>query len=146
MGSISILRGVQKELDTFESLPLVRKQRILLSFVRQQPGISLSNCKRKVSLSSLDPPSDVPDTAPVGLQGVPVGSKLLWSREVSEGGSRFREVEYGIFHEPKFFLEKARNLVHPFDSPVCIDRPNLRAIAFPVKWCRGYYPTQGENP
>ena len=79
--------------------------------------------------AAANPPQEIPMDAPHGLQGVPVGSKLLWSREVLKGGSWVREVEYGVFHTPEAFLEKSLKIAHPFDSPVSMDAPNMRAIA-----------------
>ena len=79
---------------------------------------------------SVVPPPCIPVSAPPGLQGVPVGSKLMWSREVRIGGVWVREVQYGVFHTPDAFLQKALKTQHPFDVPVAIDKPNLRAISF----------------
>ena len=79
--------------------------------------------------AAADPPQEIPADAPHGLQGVPIGSKLLWSREVLKGGSWVREVEYGVFHTPEVFLEKSLKIARPFDSPVSMDAPNMRAIA-----------------
>ena len=85
--------------------------------------------KVAVTIPAADPPQEIPTKAPQGLQGIPIGSKLLWSREVLKGGSWVREVEYGVFHTPEVFLEKSLKMAHPFDSPVSMDAPNMRAIA-----------------
>ena len=76
------------------------------------------------------PPPCIPVSVPTGLQGVPVGSKLVWSREITVKGVRVREVEYGVFHTPEMFMQKALKTQHPFDVPEAIDKPNLRAISF----------------
>ena len=96
------------------------------------PSEFASKVLLQVPVQSNLPPT-MPATAPAGLQGVPVGSKLLWSREVLKGDCRVKECEYGIYHTPEAFLDKALQTVHPFDTPVCIDRPNLRAIAFTLE-------------
>ena len=79
--------------------------------------------------AAVDPPQEIPEKAPHGLQGIFIGSKLLWSREILKGGSWVREVEHGVFHTPEVFLEKSLKIAHPFDSPVSMDAPNMRATA-----------------
>ena len=39
------------------------------------------------------------------------------------------EAEFGIYHTPEKFLEKALLTVHLFDSLVCLDHSNLRSMA-----------------
>ena len=47
-----------------------------------------------------------------------------------DGGKEVREAEYGVYHTPQEFVQEASKVVHPFDSAVTIDGPNLRAIAY----------------
>ena len=75
-------------------------------------------------------PEKVPATPPVYLDRVPPDSKLLWHRVFMDGGKEVREAEYGVYHTPQEFVQEASKVVHPFDSAVTIDGPNLRAIAY----------------
>ena len=78
-------------------------------------------------------PDPVPENPPDYLAGLPVGSKLLWTRVVLDGGVEVREAEYGVYYTPQEFVHEALKVTHPFDSAVTIDGPNLRAIAFTLE-------------
>ena len=78
-------------------------------------------------------PEKVPATPPVYLDRVPPDSKLLWHRVVMDGGKEVREAEYGVYHTPQEFVQESAKVVHPFDSAVTIDGPNLRAIAYTLE-------------
>ena len=75
-------------------------------------------------------PEKVPAKPPVYLDHIPRDSKLLWHRVFLDGGKEVREAEYGVYHTPQEFVQEASKVVHPFDSAVTIDGPNLRAIAY----------------
>ena len=85
------------------------------------------------SPASCVPPDTVPENPPDYLAGLPVGSKLLWTRVVLDGGVEVREAEYGVYYTPQEFVHEALKVTHPFDSAVTIDGPNLRAIAFTLE-------------
>ena len=75
-------------------------------------------------------PEKVPTAPPAYLDRVPPDSKLLWHRVFMDGGKEVREAEYGVYHTPQEFVQVASKVVHPFDSAVTIDGPDLRAIAY----------------
>ena len=75
-------------------------------------------------------PEKVPAKPPVYLDQIPQDSKLLWHRVFMDGGKEVREAEYGVYHTPQEFVQEASKVVHPFDSAVTFDGPNLRAIAY----------------
>ena len=88
-----------------------------------------STCTMRVPVS-VSVPEVIDGHAPWPLQGLPLGSRLLNSRTMNgEGGEEgVREVKFGIFRTPDFFLREALKMRHPFDEPSTSDMGNIRAM------------------
>ena len=91
----------------------------------------------KVDITTFDatPPRCIAEDSPPPFQGIPVGAKLISSREVSEVGEEGEKKEglkatYGVFSSPWDFLWRALAVEHPLDTPQLVDKSNLRAIVF----------------
>eukprot|EP00435_Cladocopium_sp_Y103_P025006 s735_g6.t1 len=101
---------------------------------RSKGPLLLSEFKAKVCVSCFPedaPPAIIPQNAQPPWQGVPVGSKCLDVHPVSgEEGSRGRlKAVYGVYFSPMEFIEKAKQLKHPFDVPLPLDDANMSSIA-----------------
>lgn len=95
----------------------------------------LSEFKTKVSIScnaSDSPPDFIPADVCAPWQGVPVGSKRVDIQPIpGENGEEGRlKVTYGVYFNPKEFVEKALSLRHPFDVPLPLEAANMESIAF----------------
>ena len=93
--------------------------------------------KFKIDIKSTDVtiPASIEDNVHAPFQGLPLHSKLISSRmvtEVGENGERkvFSLSSYGVFRSPWEFLDKALTLEHPLDSPHTVDKSNLKAMVF----------------
>ena len=97
----------------------------------------LSDFKFKIDVTSedVDIPSHISESVHPPFQGIPIHSKLISSRLVSEvgdeGEKRTRAVStFGVFRSPFEFLHRAMTLEHPLDTPHNVDKCNLKAILF----------------
>ena len=102
---------------------------------RTRGPLLLSEYKSKVEITCKPsdlPPATIPMDAEPPWQGIPVGAKLLDSKPVQvENGEEGRlKVEYGIHFSPAEFIEKAKELRHPFDMPLPLEETNMASIAF----------------
>ena len=93
--------------------------------------------KFKIDIKSTDVtiPASIEDNVHAPFQGLPLHSKLISSRmvtEVGENGEKkvFSLSSYGVFRSPWEFLDKALTLEHPLDSPHTVDKSNLKAMVF----------------
>ena len=93
--------------------------------------------KFKIDIKSTDVtiPASIEDNVHIPFQGLPLHSKLISSRvvtEVGENGEKkvFSLSSYGVFRSPWEFLDKALTLEHPLDSPHTVDKSNLKAMVF----------------
>ncbi|CAL1154871.1 unnamed protein product, partial [Cladocopium goreaui] len=91
----------------------------------------------KVDITTFDvaPPQCIAEDSPPPFQGIPVGAKLISSRNFSEVGKEGEKKEglkatYGVFSSPWDFLRRALAVEHPLDTPQLVDKSNLRAIVF----------------
>ena len=91
----------------------------------------------KVDIKTFDaaPPQCIAEDSPPPFQGIPVGAKLISSRNFSEVGEEGEKKEglkatYGVFSSPWDFLRRALAAEHPLDTPQLVDKSNLRAIVF----------------
>ena len=91
--------------------------------------------KIEVTSFAAQPPQCIEDDTVWPFQGIPIGAKLISSRNFSEMGEKgekkegFRAV-YGVFFPPTTFLRRALELEHPLDTPQLVDKSNLKAILF----------------
>ena len=93
--------------------------------------------KFKIDIKSahVDIPSEIDENVHEPLQGVPVHSKLISSRKLTEVGVNGEKNDisistFGVFRSPWEFLQKAMTLEHPLDNPQTVDKSNLKAIVF----------------
>eukprot|EP00435_Cladocopium_sp_Y103_P059286 s1864_g21.t1 len=102
---------------------------------RTRGPLLLSEFKAKVCISCNsddNPPDFIPENAFPPWQGVPVGAKRIECQpNFDERGSEGRlKVVYGVYHTPDEFIEKVKNLRHPFDTPLPLDEANMSSISF----------------
>ncbi|CAL1168692.1 unnamed protein product, partial [Cladocopium goreaui] len=97
----------------------------------------LGDFKFKIDVTSenVDIPSQISESVHPPFQGIPIHSKLISSRYVSEvgdeGEKRTRSIStFGVFRSPFEFLHRALTLEHPLDNPHNVDKCNLKAILF----------------
>ncbi|CAL1143121.1 unnamed protein product [Cladocopium goreaui] len=97
----------------------------------------LGDFKFKIDVTSknVDIPSQISESVHPPFQGIPIHSKLISSRYVSEvgdeGEKRTSTVStFGVFRSPFEFLHRALTLEHPLDNPHNVDQCNLKAILF----------------
>ncbi|CAL1158015.1 unnamed protein product, partial [Cladocopium goreaui] len=97
----------------------------------------LGDFKFKIDVTSedVDIPSQISESVHPPFQGIPIHSKLISSRLVSEvgdeGEKRTRAIStFGVFRSPFEFLHRAMTLEHPLDTPHNVDKSNLKAILF----------------
>ena len=93
--------------------------------------------KFKIDIKSTDVtiPASIEDHVHPPFQGLPLHSKLISSRMVSEVGENGEKKvaslsTFGVFRSPWEFLDKALTLEHPLDSPHTVDKSNLKAMVF----------------
>ena len=105
----------------------------------EEPGAPLlvGDFKFKIDIKTTDVaiPASIEDNVHIPFQGIPLHSKLISSRMVTEEGENgekkvFSLSSYGVFRSPWEFLDKALTLEHPLDSPHTVDKSNLKAMVF----------------
>ncbi|CAL1128793.1 unnamed protein product [Cladocopium goreaui] len=141
---LSSLRGVAKikVLAANKLYAFARKVMDLCERKGLQPRgarapLLVGDFKFKIDIKSTDVtiPASIEDNVHAPFQGLPLHSKLISSRmvtEVGENGEKkvFSLSSYGVFHSPWEFLDKALTLEHPLDSPHTVDKSNLKAMVF----------------
>eukprot|EP00435_Cladocopium_sp_Y103_P006271 s3880_g2.t1 len=103
---------------------------------RTRGPLLLSEFKCKVQIQCLvhdDPPEIICNDALPPFQGIPIGSKRVDIQPVMNAdgkGGEGRLVTYGVFFSPDEFIQRALQIVHPFDIPLPFDSANMEAISF----------------
>jgi len=97
----------------------------------------LGDFKFKIDIKSTDVevPSEISENVHEPFQGVPLHSKLISSRVMTEVGKNGEKKDvslatFGVFRSPFEFLQNAMSLEHPLDNPHTVDKSNLKAIVF----------------
>jgi hypothetical protein len=102
---------------------------------RTRGPLLLSEYKSKVEVvceAHEQPPASIPVDAQPPWQGIPIGAKLIDTKPVldSKGGDGRLKAVYGVHFSQHEFMEKAKELRHPFDIPLPLDEANMSSIAF----------------
>ncbi|CAL1132314.1 unnamed protein product [Cladocopium goreaui] len=125
--------------DSRPSEPVAKRKRLVTGLQPRggRAPLLLSDFKFKIDVTSedVDIPSHISESVHPPFQGIPIHSKLISSRLVSEvgdeGEKRTRVVStFGVFRSPFEFLHRAMTLEHPLDTPHNVDKCNLKAILF----------------
>ena len=97
----------------------------------------LGDFKYKIDIKSTDVavPTSIEDNVHAPFQGIPLHSKLIASRMITEMGVNgekkvVSQSSFGVFRSPWEFLDRALTLEHPLDSPHTVDKSNLKAMVF----------------
>eukprot|EP00435_Cladocopium_sp_Y103_P071030 s612_g36.t1 len=103
---------------------------------RTRGPLLLSEFKCKVQIQCTledEPPEIICQEAMPPFQGIPIGSKRIDIQPVFSAGGKGGEgrlVTYGVFFSPEEFIQRALQIVHPFDMPLPFDSANMEAISF----------------
>lgn len=97
--------------------------------------------KTKISVQScgVPVPSIITPDVCHPFQGIPVGAKLLSSRIEVQNKGEVGEKQvsislFGLHRSPEEFLELAKGLQHPLDSPLRLESGNCKAIHAITEW------------
>ena len=99
--------------------------------------ILVGDFKFKVDITTVEEPvpTVIGEAAQPPFQGIPLHSKLISSRKVTEVGCKGEKKTttvstFGVYRSPLEFLRRALTIEHPLDSPHTVDKSNLKAMLF----------------